>query len=400
MLRNVTLLVMLVVVLSIPVAGVLAQGAPVAGSVGKQPNALVVSAASVPMRVSGSDGMDHIEYDLLVTNAFTSPVTLTSVEVLGGDGAALGALDGDALTTATQALMGPIPQTEIPVSGAVAVVIGAVVPPEQLVAEVTHRITYEVAPDAPARSLLGSLVINGPRLEVNSQPEIVIQPPLRGAGWLNANGCCDPATPHRSLRLAADGLAFTKSETFAIDWIRLQDGEAFAGDGSRNEDWYSFGAEVVAVADGAVVAMRNDMPNETPLAAPTHVRGPGDYGGNHVILEIAPGVYAFSAHMQPGSVTVEVGDTVVAGDVLGLLGNSGNSVGPHLHFTLVDYPNPLVGNSLPMVFPDYMLAGMVSAEAMRAAYADPTTLNLALSGQPEHQENTLQLVYTVADFAD
>src|SRR5688572_28968928 len=60
--RNVVVLVMLVAVLSIPVAGVMAQGTPVAGTEGKQPTAILVSAASVPMRVSGSDGMDHIEY--------------------------------------------------------------------------------------------------------------------------------------------------------------------------------------------------------------------------------------------------------------------------------------------------------------------------------------------------
>jgi hypothetical protein len=53
-----------------------------------------------------------------------------------------------------------------------------------------------------------------------------------------------------------------------------------------------------------------------------------------------------------------------------------------------------------MVFADYTLAGTVSAETMRAEHADPATVNLTLTGSPEPQENTLQLVFTIADFAD
>lgn len=400
MLRGAAMLVVLLAVLTIPAARAMAQGTPVPGATGKLPTALVVSAASVPMRVTGSDGMDHIEYDLLVTNAFVAPVTLTSIDVLDADESVLFTLAGDPLATATQALLSPEPLTEIPASSAVAVVIGVIVPPEQPVTELTHRISYEVAPDAPVRSLLGRFVISGPVLAVSPQPQIVIEPPLRGDGWLNANGCCDPATLHRSIRVPADGLSIAKSETFAIDWIRWQEGRIFSGDGSRNEDWYAFGVEIVAVADGTVVSMRNDMPNEAPLSAPQHVLAPGDYGGNHVTLEIAPGVYAFYAHMQPGSVTVEVGDSVAAGDVLGLLGNSGNTSGPHLHFAVLDYPDPLTGNSLPMVFPDYALAGTVSAEALMAPDVDPSTVTLDLTGPPEPQEKTLQLVFTVADFAE
>ena len=55
-------------------------------------------------------------------------------------------------------------------------------------------------------------------------------------------------------------------------------------------------------------------------------------GGNNVIMEIGDGLYAFYAHLQPGSLRVKVGDKVRRGQVLGLLGNSGNSSEPHLHF--------------------------------------------------------------------
>ena len=45
--------------------------------------------------------------------------------------------------------------------------------------------------------------------------------------------------------------------------------------------------------------------------------------------------------MQPGSLKVKVGDTVKTGQVLGLLGNSGNTDSPHLHFHVMDGPSPL-----------------------------------------------------------
>ncbi|HET7091858.1 MAG TPA: M23 family metallopeptidase, partial [Thermomicrobiales bacterium] len=120
--------------------------------------------------------------------------------------------------------------------------------------------------------------------------------------------------------------------------------EVFSGDDSRNEDWSAYDADVLAVADGTVVSARDDMPDETLFQAPQHLAGPGDDAGNHVTIEIAPGVYAFFAHLAPGSVAVE------AGDVIGQLDNAGSTGGPHLHFGLLEYPDPLVGDSLPMAF--------------------------------------------------
>ncbi len=57
--------------------------------------------------------------------------------------------------------------------------------------------------------------------------------------------------------------------------------------------------------------------------------------------------------MQPGSVRVKVGDKVKPGQVLGLLGNSGNTDTPHLHFHVMDGPSPLVANGLPYVFTNF-----------------------------------------------
>ena len=96
----------------------------------------MVSATNDPLRVSGSDGLDHLEYDLLVTNGFAAPVTLTSIAVTSPDSEALLRLEGDELVTATQPLLGRTPTATIPASGAVAVVVDVTVPPDRAVERV------------------------------------------------------------------------------------------------------------------------------------------------------------------------------------------------------------------------------------------------------------------------
>src|SRR6476660_605905 len=75
-------------------------------------------------------------------------------------------------------------------------------------------------------------------------------------------------------RIAIDGSRIETPETFAIDWTQLKDGKTFEGDGARNEEHYAFGADVLAVADGTVVSVRDGMPEETPWKPPVAVHAP------------------------------------------------------------------------------------------------------------------------------
>jgi hypothetical protein len=218
----------------------------------------------------------------------------------------------------------------------------------------------------------------------------VSAPPLRGAGWVNGNGCCGPSA-HRSARLANDGTHLVKPETFAIDWVRLEGNRLFAGDGADPADHFAFGAEVLAVADGTVVFVRDGMPEETPFMPPTAVRQPLDYGGNEVVLQIAPDVFAIYAHFQPGTIQVQEGQTVTAGQVLGLLGNTGNSFAPHLHFQLADGPDIMTSNSLPFVLDEWTLTGTVDLANIMA--------DIPVEGIPQAQRETFPLELDVSDFS-
>ena len=84
--------------------------------------------------------------------------------------------------------------------------------------------------------------------------------------------------------------------------------------------------------------------------------------GNHVILSLRNGHYAFYAHLQPGSIRVKPGDRVRRGQVLGLLGNSGNSDAPHLHFQISNGDSLLASEGLPFLIDSFEVLGRAKQE--------------------------------------
>ncbi len=166
--------------------------------------------------------------------------------------------------------------------------------------------------------------------------------------------------------MAVGGNTLRKFEEFGVDWIQLRGGKFFEGSLARTEDWFTTGADLVAVADGTVTSTRDGMPNQTPDTTVTGLTKPLDYPGNSVIVQIAPTVWAVYAHALPGTVAVKPGDHVEKGQVIGKLGNSGNSGAPHLHFQLSDGPDPIDSHSVPFALESYWLAGAVEPAKLAA----------------------------------
>jgi hypothetical protein len=395
--------------------------------------ALKVSAIHAPFYVKGSDGKAHLEYDLVSTSVVPYPVTLTKVVVMAGDGRKLLTLEGDALEARTQPLgeLNTFSGTrEVASSGSVATLMDVKVPPDKVPERITHRITYELPPDTPKglKAIIDSLTIKGPKLDVSRRPATVIAPPLSGKGWLNLNGCCfTTAEGHRSHRLAVDGRRIVTPETFAIDFSQVQGTRFYKGDGTRNEQYFAYGAKVSSVANGKVVFVRDGLPEQTPNAAIVGVERTLDFGGNQVVVRIGGarisrcvrspwshpyrssaghgrrklgqveslsqrcGVYAQYYHLQPGSIDVQKGEHVKTGQLLGKLGNSGNSSGPHLHFGLSTGPEALTSDSLPFVFDRYTWAGSVDLEKS-------TLPNLLIEGTPRTERKSYPLDLSLADF--
>ncbi len=326
-----------------------------------RPTAILVSPIHDAQVVRGDDGKDHVEYELLVVNTVEQPVTLTSLTVLDPAAKELTRIDGPVLVAATQTLLDKKPVAEIPASAAVSVDVDLIVPPGTAPERVTHRLEYRVPAGTSTAVFVDPPVIEGPEVAVDRRPATVIKPPLKGDGWLATTACCTPNL-HRDLRIVVDGRRIETAETFAVDWALLKGDRVYEGDDATNEQFYVYGADVFAVADGTVVSVQDGKPDATPNKVIT-VKTLSDFGGNEVMLEIAPEVYAVYGHLQPGSLRVKVGDSVKVGAALAKIGNTGPSLGPHLHFGLLNRPDMFTGRSLPFVIDSYTLAGTVDFKA-------------------------------------
>ncbi len=247
--------------------------------------------------------------------------------------------------------------------------------------KVSHHFTMTVG-DEP-------LEFDGVAVPVNNSKAVVVAPPLRGSGWVVGNGCCSPPNAHRGATLSINGTVHA-AERFAIDFVQLgSNGSLVDGDATQNESFGYFGDDVLSAAPGKVIALQDDQPEGSPGGLP-----PGQTvqtaGGNYLVVDIGSGRYAFYAHMQPGSLKVKVGDSVKTGQVLGLLGNTGNSDSAHLHFHIMDGPSPLLSNGIPFVFTKFTGEGKVTDEAALVAFQVSPVDTAALSG-PHKNEMPLNL---------
>ena len=247
----------------------------------------------------------------------------------------------------------------------------------------THRFQVMFAPATGTPPLNSSTIVSG-RTDVTNAPAVVIGPPLEGPRWVDAIGCCSPPSVHRTATLPING-KFYVFERFAIDFAQLNpENKLYAGPRDQLSSYAYVGAKVLAVADGTVVNLQDGRPEETP---PNFPQGYDllQQLGNFVIIDIGHGHFAFYAHFQPNTLKVHKGDKVRRGQVLALLGNSGNSDAPHLHFGIEDGPLPFASNGLPFVFSSFTTTGTITNPFDDVAAGGTAQIGPARAG-PHHNE--------------
>ena len=120
------------------------------------------------------------------------------------------------------------------------------------------------------------------------------------------------------------------NQRFAFDFLGADEqGKTRKGKAQVNEDYFAFGREVLAPADGNVTDVINGVRDNVPGSM-----NPYSALGNAVFIQHREHEVSVLAHLKLGSITVKVGDKVKKGQVIALCGNSGNSSEAHLHYHL------------------------------------------------------------------
>ncbi len=246
-------------------------------------------------------------------------------------------------------------------------------------------------------------------VEVNISPVISIGLPVKSGIWYMLDGP-GPVNSHRNATQATKSqydslqngykLGYS-NQRFGVDFNKIgADGMSYNNKGNRNSDFYCYQEDVIAVADGIVVGVKDSIPDMLHPPKIEKFKKPADYTGNLVLLDIGNGVIASYAHLLAYSIKVHVGDTLKKGDFIAKIGNSGNSTGPHLHFHLSkpDYTKVdssdimgvfIVSEGVPYVYDDYTLYHVVSGKVTDFEGIKEFNDEPLIYDQPKEVRNTM-----------
>ena len=314
-----------------------------------------------PVPVLSREG-SNIAYELELVPAANVTLMPERVDVLDrASGVALYSAEGAALAQLYHPASVPLPTADELRNGTAKLLhprisVWFTIGPDAVPGRLVHRVTLNRTADG-----LAPLTVSGGEIAVRTdQAPVVIGSPMRGPGWV-AMETTSAFTHHFGAQITLGGVTRVP-QRYAQDWIYVDpaSGMAVSGDASLAKDYLGYGKEIYAVADGTVLATKDGLPDlETAYAERS--TSIDTAAGNCVIVDIGNRKYACYGHMVPGSVRVKTGETVREGQVLGLMGNSGNSDVPHLHFQVVtDTPSFLGAEGFPHVFRAFNVTGTIN----------------------------------------
>jgi hypothetical protein len=324
----------------------------------EQMTPLLLKVEDAPVPFVGSDGRVHLVYELWTTNFSSGDITVEKVEVFG-DGKVLASLDAAAIAGRLQAAGKRTSAGTLAASVQALLFLhvtlgeGAAIP-----SRLSHRVAIHANAAPPGQQ---EMTESGGEVAVNRRAVALIGAPLRGERYISADSCCD-ASRHTRAAMPINGRVWL-AQRYAVDWEEMNaEGRIYSGPQEKLQSYTIFGKPVIAVADAIVVSVTDGLPEQTPGKYPTNI-SLDDADGNSVLLDIGEGRYATYAHMKTGSIKVHKGDRVKMGQVIGLVGNTGNSVAPHLHFQVTAEPSSLASNGLPYEIREFEIVGRTPGTA-------------------------------------
>jgi hypothetical protein len=359
---------------------------------------IVAEVPYAPIPFAGSDGRTHLVYELETINFSSGETTIEQLEVLDADtGDVVDTLDAEEVAGRLQpAGLRDAADALAPSMTALVFLHVAFDEANEVPDRLVHRLSLRAEAAPPDQRQITEEVVP---TDVDRRDVAVVGPPLRGSDYLAADSCCD-ATRHTRASLPINGQVWL-AQRYAVDYEQLDaDSRIYSGEKEDLDSYTIYGQEAIAVADGTVAKVIDGLPEQVPGVFPQGI-SPEEADGNSVILDLAGGNYALYAHFQPGSIRVEQGDRVERGDVLGLVGNSGNSLAPHLHFHVMDGPLPLASNGLPYEVDSFTVTGRNTAgtAAFDEAEAEGTPLEIDPVDPAERVSEAMPLDQYVVSFA-
>jgi hypothetical protein len=345
----------------------------------------------------------HLVYELTLTNTNPTPATPKKLEVVDASDPSkiLATFEGPELLSRLRSTGGgTLQDATIDLNSTRLFLIDLTLDPAtKLPTRLMHRLQV-LGAEGPSRQASTPVLLNYMVAPVDVSAKLpVIGPPLAGKHWVVTNGCCGPSTAHRATSLGVNGQIFF-AQRFAIDWMQMDEaGHLVNGDPSDVHNYVSYGVNVLAVADGTVVETLNNLDDQKPGTLPDpKTINVDNVLGNHVILDLGDGVYALYAHLIKGSVAVAKGERVKPGQILGKLGNSGNTSAPHLHFHLTEGPSVLGSSGIPYEFDAFELAGEIPASDFEKATSLEGVWNKGLVPTPSPRQKQFPLDLDIVNF--
>jgi peptidase M23-like protein len=297
----------------------------------------------------------YVVYEIHLVNFSPTPTTLKRLEVIDADLARrppVAVFQGEQLTPIVRLLGGKTP-SDLPNEGIL--INGG----QSAIAFMW--VAFDGSTAIPTRLLHRVITSNGESegalITTHETKLHVLGPPLEGTDWLAADGPSnDEDNHHRRGVYVYDGQVFD-SRRYAIDWKQMRDGASFSGEARDVHSYYAYGKNVLAVADARVVTTRDGIPENVPgHGQDFHPAVPITYEtahGNTVVLDLGGGQFAHYHHLQPGSLRVKTGDRVHRGQILALVGDSGDAREPHLHFEVTTSPMEGMGEGIPYLIDQF-----------------------------------------------